>query len=67
MRYDRIVGKAIESPENINVDYLLTLGEEVDVIPFDEKSVIYRIPDKSVSLDSELGTVNFAIVFATKA
>lgn len=64
---DRIVGKAIESPENINVDYLLTLGEEVDVIPFDEKNVIYRIPDKSVSLDSELGTVNFAIVFATKA
>lgn len=64
---DKIAGKAAESPESINVDYLLTVGEEIDVIPFDEKSVIYRIPDKSVSLDSELGTVNFAMVFATKA
>ncbi|MDI6737772.1 MAG: hypothetical protein QME12_04630 [Nanoarchaeota archaeon] len=64
---DKIANKAVENPESIDVDYLLTLGEEVDVIPFDEKSVIYRILDKSVALDSELGTVNFAMVFATKA
>lgn len=64
---DKIAGKAAESPEQINVDYLLTLGEEVDVIPFDEKNVIYRIPDKSVILDSEMGIVNFVMIFATKA
>ncbi|MDD4877696.1 MAG: hypothetical protein PHO02_01515 [Candidatus Nanoarchaeia archaeon] len=64
---DKIADKTAESPENINVDYLLTLGEEVDVIPFDEKNVIYRIPDKSVILRSELGNMNFAMVFATKA
>lgn len=63
----KIADKAVENPENINIDYLLTVGEEIDVIPFDEKSVIYRIPDKSVTLDSELGTVNFAMIFATKA
>ncbi|MFH1065520.1 MAG: hypothetical protein V1734_03380 [Nanoarchaeota archaeon] len=63
----KIADKAVESPDNINVDYLLTLGEEIDVIPFDEKNVIYRIPDKSVTLESEIGNVNLVMVFATMA
>ena len=63
----KIAAKAVESPDNINVDYLLTLGEEVDVIPFDEKNVIYRILDKSVTLNSEMGNVNLVMVFATNA
>lgn len=63
----KIADRAAESPDKINVDYLLTLGEEVDVIPFDEKNIIYRIPDKSVALQSENGNVNLVMIFATMA
>ena len=63
----KIAAKAAESPDKINVDYLLTLGEEVDVIPFDEKNVIYRIPDKSATLNSENGDASFVMIFATMA
>jgi hypothetical protein len=63
----KIAAKAAESPDKINVDYLLTLGEEIDVIPFDEKNVIYRIPDKSATLNSENGDASFVMIFATMA
>ncbi len=63
----KIVGKAAEKPESISVDYLLTLGEEIDVMPIDEQNVVYRILGKDAVLRSELGNMEFTFIFATKA
>lgn len=61
---EKVVAKIAEKPEEIPIDFMLTLGEEIDVVPVDEKNVVYRLPDKGTSLASELGNMEFAFIFA---
>lgn len=63
----KIVDKAAESPETLDIDSLLELNVDVNVIPVDEKSVVYSIEDKDSKLTGVEGEQSFKFIFATKA
>lgn len=47
----KIVQKEIENPTSIDINYLLDLGVEIDVLPFDDESVVYLLTDEESELD----------------
>ena len=59
----KIIEKEIENQKNLDLEFLMNLGMQVTIIPYDENEVIYSIYDnKSDILDEK----SFVFLFASK-
>ncbi|MBU4456259.1 MAG: hypothetical protein KKA65_02050 [Nanoarchaeota archaeon] len=62
-----IINKIAQEPTQVDISYLLDLGWDIDVVPVDDKTVVYSIPDTESILSNLEGETNFVYAFATKA
>ncbi len=61
-----IISQEDESENDVDISHLLELGWDVDVVPVDERNVVYSIKDNENLLESPEGKKNFAYVFAVE-
>jgi len=62
-----IINKVAQNPTKVDITYLLDLGWDIDVVPVDDKTVVYSIPDADSTLSNLEGETSFVYAFATKA
>jgi len=61
---EKIVGEVAKNPETIDPEFLLTLDMPIDIVPYDEDTMVYLLED--IDTETLIGGETYLYMFATR-